>query len=231
MNDRVCPILFPVKTLPAKMKVSHFYSDDVKETVAEGYSLKHNPQKNETSTWQELQQTLQHGILTGCGRGRAVERCGLRMAVLTTLVRLLELKAAELEGPDGTGPLEDDISLLQGLPLAASNAHGGDPAAPHGPAGAWEPSGSGSTRVQGAVHARELQSRGGVEAGAGAGKGEAGCLVGEGGEGPEGGELAGWLRACVVYRAGQKRLARGYLRQGRAALAEEMKHMLSLSGD
>lgn len=218
----------------------------IKKQLQKDTSLKHTPPPPQMrfQHGKELQQTLQHGILTGCGRGRAVERCGLRMAVLTTLAcwsllacsllepaRLLELKAAELEGPEGTGPLEDDIRLLQGLPLSASNAHGGDPASPQGPAGAWEPSGSGSTRVQGAVHTRELQSRGCVEAGAGAGKGEAGCLVGEGGEGPEGGELAGWLRACVVYRAGQKRLARGYLRQGRAALAEEMKHMLSLSGD
>ena len=167
--------------------------------------------------------------LTDSGRARAVERCGLRMAVLTTLVRLLELKAAELEGADGTGPLEDDIRLLQGSPLAASSAHGGDPAAPKGPAGARAPSGSGVMRLQDAAH--ELQNRGSAEAGAGGSEGEAGCVGGEGGEGPEGGELAGWLRACVVYRAGQKRLARGYLRQGRAALAEEMKHMLSLSGD
>ena len=34
------------------------------------------------------------------------------MAVLTTLVRLLELKVEEMEGPSGTGPLEADIALL-----------------------------------------------------------------------------------------------------------------------
>ena len=35
------------------------------------------------------------------------------MAVLTTLVRLLELKVEEMEGPNGTGPLEADIALLE----------------------------------------------------------------------------------------------------------------------
>ena len=44
----------------------------------------------------------------------AVEAAGLRLAILTTLVRLLEVKAAELEGPDsGTGPLEEDVRLLE----------------------------------------------------------------------------------------------------------------------
>lgn len=37
------------------------------------------------------------------------------MAILTTLVRLLELKALQMESPEtGTGPLEADAALLQG---------------------------------------------------------------------------------------------------------------------
>lgn len=43
----------------------------------------------------------------------AVEEAGTRLAVLTTLVRLLEESLFRLEGPGGTGPLEDDISLLE----------------------------------------------------------------------------------------------------------------------
>lgn len=39
-----------------------------------------------------------------------VQRSGLRLAVLTTVVRLLELKLSELES--GTGPLEADLKLL-----------------------------------------------------------------------------------------------------------------------
>ncbi len=35
------------------------------------------------------------------------------MAALTTLTRLLEAKAVQMEGDDGTGPLETDIALLQ----------------------------------------------------------------------------------------------------------------------
>ncbi len=42
-----------------------------------------------------------------------MEQAGLQMALLTTFVRLLEVKWREMEGPEGTGPLEDDISLLQ----------------------------------------------------------------------------------------------------------------------
>ena len=42
-----------------------------------------------------------------------VQAAGLRMAALTTLSRLLEAKVVELEGDDGTGPLETDIALLQ----------------------------------------------------------------------------------------------------------------------
>lgn len=38
---------------------------------------------------------------------------GLRMAALTTLSRLLEMKVLELEGQDGSGPLENDVALLQ----------------------------------------------------------------------------------------------------------------------
>lgn len=38
---------------------------------------------------------------------------GLRMAALTTLSRLLEMKVLELEGDDGSGPLENDVALLQ----------------------------------------------------------------------------------------------------------------------
>lgn len=53
----------------------------------------------------------------------AAEEAGVRLAVLTSLVRLLEVKAFELEGPAGTGPLEDDIAVLEasaasGIPTA-----------------------------------------------------------------------------------------------------------------
>ena len=37
----------------------------------------------------------------------------MRLAQLTTLRRLLELKVVEMEGEDGTGSLEDDIRLLE----------------------------------------------------------------------------------------------------------------------
>lgn len=41
------------------------------------------------------------------------ETSGLRMAALTTLSRLLEMKVLELEGEEGSGPLENDVALLQ----------------------------------------------------------------------------------------------------------------------
>ena len=43
----------------------------------------------------------------------AVEQSGQRMAVLTTLVGLLELKHLQMEGEDGTGSLESDIQLME----------------------------------------------------------------------------------------------------------------------
>ncbi|KAL4425721.1 hypothetical protein ABPG75_009737 [Micractinium tetrahymenae] len=45
-------------------------------------------------------------------QGDEEERSGQRMALLTTLVRLLELKVLEMEGQEGTGPLEADEQLL-----------------------------------------------------------------------------------------------------------------------
>ncbi|KAK9806362.1 hypothetical protein WJX72_011435 [[Myrmecia] bisecta] len=58
----------------------------------------------------ELQQA--DGPVTRAARSE-VEESGLRMAALTTLVRLLEVKAVEMEGEGGTGLLEDDIQLLE----------------------------------------------------------------------------------------------------------------------
>lgn len=43
----------------------------------------------------------------------AVEQSSERMAVLTTLVGLLELKHLQMEGEDGTGSLESDIELIE----------------------------------------------------------------------------------------------------------------------
>ena len=39
------------------------------------------------------------------------------MAALTTLSRLLEMKVLELEGEEGSGPLENDVALLQAWPM------------------------------------------------------------------------------------------------------------------
>ncbi len=43
----------------------------------------------------------------------AVEESAERMAVLTTLVGLLELKHLQLEGESGTGSLEADMKLIE----------------------------------------------------------------------------------------------------------------------
>ena len=45
--------------------------------------------------------------------GSADETSGLRLAVLTSLVRLLEVKSAAMEGEEGTGSLESDITILE----------------------------------------------------------------------------------------------------------------------
>ena len=155
------------------------------------------------------------------------------MAVLTTLVRLLELKATELEAPspDGTGPLEDDIALLQHKEPPESAGHAVESTSA---AGAGEPAGGtgrclsntaepGEGSDGAGADARSSEKKAGKEAGR---QGQAEGLLEVGGE-----ALEGWRRACVVYRAGHKRLARGYLRAARGALAEEMRRMLALESD
>ena len=81
-----------------------------------------------------------------------VERSGLRMALLTTLVRLLELKAAELEGvEEGTGSLAADERLLQALD--------GAPPAPQSGAGAGAGGGGLSAAQRAALEYRVGQKR------------------------------------------------------------------------
>lgn len=41
-----------------------------------------------------------------------VERGGLDLAILSTLMRLLEVQVMRLEGEEGTGTLEQDLQLL-----------------------------------------------------------------------------------------------------------------------
>jgi len=86
-----------------------------------------------------------------------IESSGLRLALLTTLVRLLELKIKELEGT--TGPLEADEKLFEEAKL----------------------------------------------------------------------KLNAQQRAALIYRSGQKRLARQYLVYGNALLQQEMRHLRDLT--
>lgn len=98
-----------------------------------------------------------------------IQRSGLRMALLTTLVRLLELKVLELEGVEsGTGSLENDERLM-------------------------------------------------MRSGEGGGRGGEEALL-----------LSGRERMALVYRMGQKRLAREYLDYGKELLEREMGYLASL---
>ncbi|CAD7704284.1 unnamed protein product [Ostreobium quekettii] len=61
------------------------------------------------------------------GMGRSIPKkggnlrdLGLEMAAATTLVRLLEMKMVEMEGPEGTGRLEDDIKIIEEANSGAS---------------------------------------------------------------------------------------------------------------
>ncbi|KXZ56254.1 hypothetical protein GPECTOR_1g221 [Gonium pectorale] len=54
---------------------------------------------------------------------------GLRMATLTTFIRLLELKVLDLEGAEGTGTLEEDERLLRAMNSAGAGAAEGPAAA------------------------------------------------------------------------------------------------------
>ena len=44
---------------------------------------------------------------------QGIEDSGMKLAVLTCLARMLEIKSAELEGEDGTGSLERDQKILE----------------------------------------------------------------------------------------------------------------------
>ena len=44
---------------------------------------------------------------------QGIEESGIKLAVLTCLARMLEIKVAELEGEGGTGPLERDERILE----------------------------------------------------------------------------------------------------------------------
>lgn len=126
--------------------------------------FKHKPRECPVpaEAWQTLQllvsepQRLQAlANSSGAAFSSPEEEEGTHLAGLTALVRLLELKLYELEGEQGTGPLEDDIRLLE--------AH------------------------------------------------------------ENGTTLSNSLQACIIYRAGQKRLARLYLDAARSALTQEMQ--------
>ncbi|GMH33882.1 hypothetical protein BSKO_01716 [Bryopsis sp. KO-2023] len=55
-------------------------------------------------------------VESGVKKGRSgskLEETGVHMAKVTTLVMLLEMKMAELEGVDGTGSLEEDIKKME----------------------------------------------------------------------------------------------------------------------
>lgn len=83
---------------------------DSQEDIAVGPSVKFALVGGSVRTYAWYAPTC--SILTVYVR-RAVEELGERMAVLTTLVGLLELKYLQLEGEDGTGSLESDIELME----------------------------------------------------------------------------------------------------------------------
>ncbi|EFJ47486.1 hypothetical protein VOLCADRAFT_91853 [Volvox carteri f. nagariensis] len=116
-----------------------------------------------------------------------LQALGLRMATLTTFIRLLEIKATELEGSEGTGPLEEDERLLQTLAQPTA------PSATGGAAGAA----AGTASATAAAQQQEAEQR------------------------------ERRLRAALVYRVGQKRLARAWLVRAKG----ELQNMLALMRD
>ncbi|GFR47156.1 hypothetical protein Agub_g8847, partial [Astrephomene gubernaculifera] len=104
----------------------------------------------------------------------SLQSMGLRMATITTFIRLLELKVVDLEGSEGTGSLEADEELLRSLDQATSApllaAPSGAPAA---------------AATQQREEQQQRQRR---------------------------------LRAALVYRMGQKQLARAWLVRAKAEL-------------
>lgn len=112
--------------------------------------------------------------------------------------RLLEVKVQELEDvAAGTGPLEEDLRLLALHEAAATRA------AAKAKAQAWQSAGA----------------AGGQDAAAGA---THGSTTGQGAQAVKG-MLAPAVRSAVVYRAGQKRLARAWLARTKRELGALMR--------
>lgn len=106
---------------------------------------------------------------------------GLRMATLTTFIRLLEVKVLELESEEeGTGPLERDELQLQSIKAAAAASAGGSKRA-------------GAQGAPGAPAPAERRRH-----------------------------------ACLVYRSGQKRLARAWLVRAKAELQGLLRVMAGM---
>ncbi|GLI65463.1 hypothetical protein VaNZ11_008813 [Volvox africanus] len=116
-----------------------------------------------------------------------LQALGLRMASLTTFIRLLEVKITELEGSEGTGSLEEDERLLQSFGYPTATAASTTAAA------------SGTSSVA----ARELQ------------------------ESRDHGQRERRLQAALVYRMGQKRLARAWVLRAK----RELQNLLALMQD
>lgn len=81
-------------------------------------SLLGSVKQQELRSWARRIHVCMCRLTWPCAGVSSVEAAGLRLAVMTTLVRLLEVKLAELEGEGGTGSLEDDVQLLEG-PLSS----------------------------------------------------------------------------------------------------------------
>ncbi|PNH11104.1 hypothetical protein TSOC_002092 [Tetrabaena socialis] len=108
---------------------------------------------------------------------------GLRMASLTTFLRLLEVKVVELEGEEGTGPLEADEQLLQQLDQAAEPAS----------------STSGAALADNVTSAQQAKQQ----------------------------QQQRRLHSALVYRMGQKELARAWLVRAKG----ELRSILALMRD
>ncbi|GLC33172.1 hypothetical protein PLESTB_000362900 [Pleodorina starrii] len=93
--------------------------------------------------------------MSGAELRHYLQALGLRMATLTTFIRLLEIKVTELEGSEGTGSLEDDERLLASMAQQQQQQPAGQPVAGQQP----HDGGHGQRRLRAALVYRMGQKR------------------------------------------------------------------------
>lgn len=81
------------------------------------FHLKHGPVLHSEHAHGAIAALVSHAKCESCfgSAEQGIDDSGMRLAVLTCLARMLEIKCDELEGEEGTGPMERDQQILEAM--------------------------------------------------------------------------------------------------------------------